>query len=416
MQGNLNKRLIAIVGPGLLVAATGIGAGDLATAGFAGSYLGTAVLWAVVVGAFLKFVVTEGLARWQLATGTTLLEGAIDKFGRVFGWLFLAYLVFWSFFVGSALMSACGVTLHAMIPIFDNAGTGKIAFGILSSLLGAALVLIGGYTLFGTMMRVCIGFMFFTVISTAVMLWPGTAEVVQGLFLPTIPEMDNGGLTWTVALMGGVGGTVTVLCYGYWIREENRSGKEDLQTCRLDLATAYIITALFGIAMVIIGSTIEIQGRGATLIVTLADQLAKSVGPVGKWLFLIGAAGAVFSSLLGVWQAIPYLFADVLKHLQGPDEIKSQPDVKEVDVRSLPYRGYLAAIAVIPMFGLFHSFREIQKLYASIGAWFIPVLALSLLLLNSRTDWVGERYKNRPLTVGVLLVILVLFSWIAWKV
>ena len=76
------KRLLAIVGPGLLVAATGIGAGDLATASFAGSYLGTTVLWAAVVGAFLKFVVTEGLARWQLATGTTLLEGVVEHLGQ----------------------------------------------------------------------------------------------------------------------------------------------------------------------------------------------------------------------------------------------------------------------------------------------------------------------------------------------
>ena len=42
------------LGPGLLVAATGVGAGDLATAAFTGSHLGPAVLWAVLVGAALK--------------------------------------------------------------------------------------------------------------------------------------------------------------------------------------------------------------------------------------------------------------------------------------------------------------------------------------------------------------------------
>jgi uncharacterized membrane protein len=71
-----------MIGPGLLLAATGVGAGDLATASFVGGLLGTAVLWAVIFGAFLKFVVTEGLARWQLATGETLIEGAVI-FGAV---------------------------------------------------------------------------------------------------------------------------------------------------------------------------------------------------------------------------------------------------------------------------------------------------------------------------------------------
>jgi Mn2+/Fe2+ NRAMP family transporter len=117
---------LRLIGPGLLVAATGVGAGDLASAGFAGSHLGTAILWAVLVGAFFKFVITEGLMRWQLATGQTLLEGMAHRLGRIPGWLFLPYLLLWSFFVGSALMSACGVTLHAIFPVFENGVTAKI--------------------------------------------------------------------------------------------------------------------------------------------------------------------------------------------------------------------------------------------------------------------------------------------------
>ncbi|MEO0588539.1 MAG: hypothetical protein AAF078_12975, partial [Planctomycetota bacterium] len=65
--------MLALIGPGLLVAATGVGAGDLATAGFAGAELGVAVAWAVVVGAAMKLVVTENLGRHQLATGRTVL-------------------------------------------------------------------------------------------------------------------------------------------------------------------------------------------------------------------------------------------------------------------------------------------------------------------------------------------------------
>jgi len=405
--------LFAVLGPGLLVAATGIGAGDLATASFTGSILGTAVLWAAVVGAFLKYVVTEGLARWQLATGDTLLEGLVHKIGRPVGWLFLPYLVIWSFFVASALMSACGVTLHAMIPLFEDPVVGKIVFGVLSSLLGLALVLAGGYPLFEKIMRVCIGLMFLTVIVTAVLLWPGTGEIVRGLLVPSIPDIAGQGLTWTVALMGGIGGTFTILCYGYWIREEGRSGTGYLRTCRIDLGMGYVMTALFGVAMVIIGSTIEIEGRGATLLVRLSEQLLEPLGPMGKWMFLIGAAGAVFSSLLGVWQAVPYLFADTWGLLRRGDAAGAGPAV--IDTGSLPYRAYLVALAVLPMLGLFWRFQEIQKLYAIIGATFIPFLALALLILNGRADWVGQRFKNRPATVVVLAATLVFFLWIAWR-
>ena len=63
--------------------------------------------------------------------------------------------------------------------------------------------------------------------------------------------------------------------------------------------------------MVIIGNTVAASGTGAGLIIEIADSLERSLGVVGRWAFLIGAFGAVFSSLLGVWQSAPSLFADL---------------------------------------------------------------------------------------------------------
>jgi Mn2+/Fe2+ NRAMP family transporter len=395
------RGILKIVGPGLLVAATGVGAGDLATAAFTGSHVGIAVLWAVVVGAFLKFVLNEGLARWQLATGETLLEGAVRRIGRPVKLLFPVYLVPWSFVVGSALVSACGVTVHAMVPVFRDAATGKVVFGIAASLAGLILVRLGGYRLFGKVMSVCIGVMFVTVVVTAVLLRPEWGAVLRGIAVPRIPDAGGQGLAWTVALMGGVGGTLTVLCYGYWIREEGRDSPEALGTCRIDLGVGYAMTLLFGLAMVIIGSTIRVDGKGAGLVVALANRLEEPLGPVGRWVFLAGAFGAVFSSLLGVWQAVPYVFAD---HL-GLARNRREP----VDTRSRAYRGYLYGLALVPLLGLLMSFREVQKVYAVVGALFMPLLAVCLLYLNGRTDWVGERLRNRPATAAVLLLTLLLF-------
>lgn len=385
------------------MAATGVGAGDLATAAFTGSRLGVAVLWAVVVGAFLKFLITEGLTRWQLVTGETLLEGVFLRLGRAPRTLFLVYFVLWSFFVGSALISACGVAAHAIAPVFSDASTGKLVFGIGASLLGASLVLAGGFALFERVMAVCVGIMFVTVIMTAALLGPDLPAIARGLLWPSIPALSADGLTWTVALMGGVGGTVTVLCYGYWIREEGRLTTADLSDCRIDLAVGYTATALFGLSMVVIGSTIEAPGRGAGLIVNLADSLVEPLGRAGRWVFLLGAFSAIFSSLLGVWQSVPYIFANVWRLLWS----HPRGDTGKVD-RSLPYRAFLFALATVPMLGLFVSFREVQKVYAVFGALFMPMLALALLVLNGRASWVHD-HRNRPMTAAALVATVLLF-------
>lgn len=401
---------LALLGPGLLVAATGVGAGDLATGALAGSEVGVAVLWAVLAGAALKFIVNEGLARWQLATGTTLLEGSVERLGAVVAVLFLPYLILWSFFVASALMSACGATFHAMVPIFDSPEQAKRLFGMAHSAAGVGLVLWGGFRLFEVVMKCCIAVMFLTVVVTAGLLMPSASEVGRGLLWPDLRTLQGANLEWTVALMGGIGGTVTVLCYGYWIRESGRMGEADLRASRIDLAAAYLMTALFGIAMVIIGSTVEVKGSGAGLIVELARRLEEPFGPIGKWAFLFGAWGAVFSSLLGVWQAVPYLFADLWRLLRLPKGGPAPP----VDTQSWPYRAYLWCLATIPMLGLFHEFKTVQKIYAIVGAMFIPLLAVVLLLLNGRTAWVGERCRNGWPTVLALVIAIAFFAWFGW--
>src|SRR5690606_30862248 len=111
----------------------------------------------------------------------------VRRLGPIVLWLFLPYLFLWSFFVGSAQVSASGVTLHAMFPFFAEARSGKIAFGIVTGLVALVLVWFGGYRLFERVMQVCIAVMFVTVVVTAVLLWPGAGAVLEGLFVPRIP-------------------------------------------------------------------------------------------------------------------------------------------------------------------------------------------------------------------------------------
>jgi Mn2+/Fe2+ NRAMP family transporter len=394
----------------LLVAATGVGAGDLATAAFTGHALGTAVLWAVVLGAGIKYVLNEGLARWQLATGETLLEGALRRVPAAFQIAFLAYFLVWSFLVAAALMSACGATAHAILPLTGGAAADKLVYGVLHGLAGVVLVRLGGYRLFERVMGGAIVLMFVTVVATAAWVAPDWGAVAAGLLVPRLPAVP-GGVGWTAALMGGVGGTLTVLCYGYWIREEGRTDPSDLAVSRLDLGVGYAMTALFGVAMVIVGSTVEVSGSGAGLVVSLAERLESSLGPAGRWTFLAGAWAAVASSLLGVWQSVPYLFADQWRLLRRTAAGRAEP----VDTAARPYRLFLYALATVPILGVAQPFAAMQRLYAVTGALFMPLLAVTLLWLAGTRARIGERHRNRPLTNLVLVAVLVFFSVLLWS-
>jgi Mn2+/Fe2+ NRAMP family transporter len=338
-----------------------------------------------------------------------LLEGALSRLPNAVRLAFLGYFLVWSFLVAAALMSACGVTAHAILPLFGSAAADKIAYGLLHGALGVLLVRLGGYKLFEKVMGAAIVLMFVTVVVTAVRVAPDAARIWRGLLVPAIPPVP-GAAAWTAALLGGVGGTLTVLCYGYWIREEGRDGISDLPACRLDLGLGYAMTALFGIAMVIVGSTVEVAGSGAGLVVALADRLEASLGAGARWTFLAGAWAAVVSSLLGVWQSVPYLFADQWRLLGREGGAGS------VDTAGRPYRLFLYALAGVPVIGLAAGFAAMQKIYAFVGAAFMPMLAAALVVLLGPARWVGEGSRNRWWSNAVLVAVLVFFAVLFWGV
>jgi hypothetical protein len=214
-----------------------------------------------------------------------------------------------------------------------------------------------------------------------------------------------------LGVLGGVGGTVTLLSYGYWIREKGREGEEGARICRIDLGVCYALTALFGVAMVIIGSRIKLEGSGIRLAGQLAEQLGGVLGPFGRWTFLLGFWGAVFSSLIGVWQSAPYLMADFLEQRHR----SRGGAVTDVDLKTTKaYQAFLAAIAIVPLANLFLTVERIQLAYAVMGALFMPMLAVTLLILNNRTAWVGERFRNQWWINAVLVATILLFAYVGY--
>ena len=137
---------------------------------------------------------------------------------------------------------------------------------------------------------------------------------------------------------------------------------------------------------------------------SLAEAMRSTLGEHWRAVFLAGAWGAMFSSLLGVWQAVPYLFADALRVWRG-EPARSQPH------RTREYRAALLLIATVPMLGLLFDFRRVQMVYAVAGALFMPALAAIQLYLNNRHAAPGA--ANRRPGNALLLATLFAFAWIA---
>ncbi|PRX47631.1 Mn2+/Fe2+ NRAMP family transporter [Prauserella shujinwangii] len=396
------------IGPGIMAAATGVGAGDLVATMVAGSRFGYVLLWAVIVGTIFKIALAEAVGRWHLTSGQTMLSGW-RTLGRWVLVYFGAYAVVWGFVYGATAMSASGLPLNALFP-----GLSVRYWAIICGVLGFLLVWFSRYALIEKVMTALVGVMFVTVVGTAVMVAPNLLEAGKGL----VPRLPDGSLVYVLGLIGGVGGTITMAAYGYWTMAKGWRSSRWLSMMRLDNTVGYVTTGIFVVAMLIVGSEL-LFGQpvvdGDTGLLMLGDTLAADYGQWARIPFLIGFFAVSFSSLVGVWNGVSLLFADWWRTWRlpaGAEESLADYD-RSAGVRSTPYRAYVLWLTFPPMALLFLDKPfQLTVTYGVLGALFMPFLAGTLLiLLNSRR--VSPEGRSRWLSNGLLTICLVLFGYLA---
>ncbi|NUV82004.1 Nramp family divalent metal transporter [Streptomyces sp. CAI-155] len=399
------------IGPGIVVAATGVGAGDLVATLIAGSKFGYTLLWAAVIGCLVKISLAEAAGRWHLATGRTLFDGwrSLGAWTTVY---FAVYVVVWGFIYGATAMSSSALPIVALFPD----GPGLKFWAIVTGLIGLAFVWFNRYAVFEKVMTVLVGIMFVVVVYVAARVVPDVGASFAGL----VPVLPDGSLLYTLGLIGGVGGTITMAAYGYWVNAKGWSNSSWMKVMRLDNRVAYVTTGIFVVAMLIVGAELLHTSQialtsGDRGLIDLGKVLEDRFGGATATLFLVGFFATSFSSLIGVWHGVSLMFADFVERFRAPaaeGKEHAGPEVVDRQQRSVPFRAYLLWLTFPPMallwldepFGLVIA-------YGVLGAFFMPFLALTLLwLLNSsRTprEWRNGWVSNGMLALaGLLFVVL----------
>lgn len=392
-----------LIGPGLVVAATGVGAADLVATMIAGSKYGYALLWAVVVGCVMKVVLVEGAGRFSLSTGRTIFEGW-SSLGRWTHIYFGPYIVIWGFVYGAAAMAGTGLALHALFPVL-----GVTAWGIVSGLIGLALVWSGRYAIFEKTLSLLVLLMFVCMVAAAVVTLPNLPDMAAGL----APRIPDGALINVLSVAGGVGGTITLAAYGYWLREKGWSTPAFMRVMRLDNGVAYLVTGIFVIATLVVGAELLYSAgiavdTGDKGLLDLSEVLRDRYGAATGTIFLVGFWAAAMSSLVGVWNGVSLMFADFAGHVRG-----LPTDHADRQGGGRWYRAYVLWLTLPPMLMLFLGKPVYLILaYGVLGALFMPFLAITLIwLLN--TDRTPQEWRNKPFANVVMVLCALTFLALA---
>jgi len=240
-------------------------------------------------------------------------------------------------------------------------------------------------------------------VGAAALTLPNIPELLTGL-VPTVPD---GAILNVLSVAGGVGGTITLAAYGYWLREKGWVTPRHMRVMRLDNSVAYLVTGLFVVATLIVGAELLYSAKIAVAtgdqgMLDLSNVLEDRYGAAAGTVFLVGFYAAAMSSLVGVWNGVSLMFADFVGHVRGHDA--DHPDSR---AGGKYYKAYVLWLTVPPI-ALIFAGQPVGLIlaYGVLGAFFMPFLSVTLLwILN--TDRVPRQWRNKlPSNIALVLCTL----------
>ena len=323
------RRFLATLGPGILFAATSIGASHLVLAPRAGMLYGAELLWLVILAHALKYPAFDLGPRYAMAAGESLLAGYARLPGRWPLWCFVVFTVLQGIGVAVAVTSVTASVLAVSFgdwpPGLDALHLTPLSFwGIVVSTASVGLILVGrnrGMEILNNFMMAAL--LVLTVVVFAVK--PTPASYLVHLVVPALPA---GSLVLAAAVLGWMPTGIDVsIWHSMWALEKKGrwaslgKGPDRLGLMRsamLDMRVGYALSIVTGVIFYLLGTHIKLEGTapdGARVAAAISTVYVDALGSWAFPLFMAAAFFAMFSTTYIVMDGFPRSLAESLRLL-----------------------------------------------------------------------------------------------------
>lgn len=404
------RQHLSAIGPGVVVALTWLGAGDLVDSAVAGGNYGYTLMWAMALALFVRFVFVSIVAKYHLCNrrGESLLSGL----KRVHRWmpLFVGVtgLVFGHIY-GSFLVRGLGLASERLL------GFGAPpAWSALWVTLAAVFVYRGLYRRLEVVFFVFLAMLSVSILGVAAWSGPDPAAAARGVLLFELPERQGsyGALLVVTSLIGAVGGSIANLMYPYFMQQKGWRGPRFRRLQLWDLGAGVGVLVFLNLAVWTIGAEV-LHARGETIgsLDDLAKLLTVALGDLGAPIFYIGVFAAVYSSVIGLAMGFGYLFTDALRVHRATGAVAAEP----FDAGASPaYRLVVAWCLFSPLAWSLPGapdFIVLTLVGNAASVLVLPVLCGALWYITARGSLIGEEWRNRWWENGFLAALFVLSVW-----
>jgi Mn2+/Fe2+ NRAMP family transporter len=386
-------------GPGMILAASIVGSGELIATTTLGAQVGYAALWIIILSCIVKVIVQAEWGRYTIATGETGLE----SFNRIPGprarvnwvlWLWAVMVLTTGMQVG-AMYGGISQVLHLLMPAVPVR-----AWLVVLLALTLVLLLGGAYERIERLAMIKVAlFTLLTCLAALVLIrmpqYFSWQAVLDGLKF----QMPGAGVSTALAVFGitGVGGT-ELFMYPYWCvekgyarfagrrtedREWERRARGWVHVMHVDVLTSMVIYTAATVAFYLLGAGV-LHGMGivpaaADMIPVLSNLYTQTLGGWALWPFYAGAIITLYGTIFASTAAHSRMYADLCR-IMG---FYARDDY----ARRLRFRrAFVVLLSVVPVL-LFLRFASPVKMVVISGiaqALMLPVIAIGTLFLRRR--------------------------------
>jgi Mn2+/Fe2+ NRAMP family transporter len=387
------------IGPGMVLAASIVGSGELIATTTLGAQTGYAALWVVLLSCLVKPVVQAEMGRYSIATGETGLEALNHLPGPRLGvsWLLWgwAVMVLITTLQLGGMFGGIAQVMNLIVPAVSVR-----VWVILFLAMTLALLLGGGYDRVErlAMFKVAL-FTLITVLAAVVLSrmpqhfsW---AHVLEGLRF----RLPSAGLTTAIAVFGITGvGASELFMYPYWCvekgyarfvgrREESAAWRERalgwIRVMHVDIACSLVVYTLATVAFYLLGAGV-LHGMGLVpaardMIPVLSNIYTQTLGHWAVWVFYAGALVTLYGTIFAATAAQSRMAADMVRVLGGFER-------EDYRARVIWRRRFVVLLTIVPVL-LYFAFESPVKMVVAGGiaqSAMLPAVAAATLYLRHR--------------------------------
>ena len=395
------------VGPGAVVAAAFIGPGTVTTCTVSGASYGYTLLWALLFSTISVIILQSMASKLGIVKKVGLGEALREKYTGKGVRILLAILVIGAVFIGNVAYETGNISggilgLQAIWPSLS-----KIPVAIVVFAIAAGLLLSGKYDIVEKVLTALVVLMGILFLITAIAVKPNFGEVIKGLFVPRVPQMNRAWF-YVTGLIG-----TTVVPYNIYLHASSsakkwgKDGDKD-EALKTSLTDSILSIGLGGIISmcIVITAAVCYDGSGTAAIASgkaMAEQLKPILGSWATVAFGIGLFAAGMSSAITAPLAAAFASSGILGW--GEDMKKKR---------------FIAIWAIVLLFGLVAvctlgaSPTEIILFAQAANAFLLPITAILLMIVCNDKKYMDGH--NNGLVINILgVIVLALTLLIAFK-